>query len=94
MKQVLGELKIARILSGGAKGADQVAERYAKENNIPIEVFLPNWKEYWKAAGPIRNTQMVELADVIVAFWDGTSPGTKHTITRAKQFHKHVYIIR
>ena len=68
------------IISGGAHGADTLAERYAKEHGIPLEVYPANWKIDWKRAGFIRNTQMACIADELVAFWDGQSHGTAHMI--------------
>ena len=72
------------IISGGATGADALAERYAKENNLPLTIHLANWKEYGKAAGPIRNKTIIEECEQLVAFWDGQSKGTNHTIKTAK----------
>lgn len=77
------------IISGGAKGADKLAEKYAKENNIEIKVFLADWNgPHKKAAGFIRNTKIVEEADEILAFWNGESRGTLDTINKAKKFGK------
>ena len=72
------------IISGGATGADALAERYATENNLPLTIHLANWKEYGKAAGPIRNKTIIEECEQLVAFWDGQSKGTNHTIKTAK----------
>ena len=79
---------ITKIISGGAKGADQLAERYAKEFNLPIEIVLPDWKKYGKSAGVFRNKLMVDKADLIVAFWNGKSAGTRSSIEYAKKKHK------
>jgi hypothetical protein len=68
------------IISGGAKGADCLGERFAKENGYNLRIFKANWNKYGKKAGPIRNTEMVEYADALVAFWDGKSKGTAHII--------------
>ncbi len=81
------------IVSGGARGADKLAERYAEENQIPLKVFKPEWKRYGKGAGLIRNRTIVENADLIIAFWDGKSKGTKYTIDYAKKCGKKVEII-
>ena len=76
------------LVSGHAKGADLLAERYATENNMPIQVIKPDWKSYGRAAGPIRNRQMLdyaqEAAPLVVAFWDRKSKGTKNTIDTAR----------
>lgn len=79
------DLDISTIISGGAMGADTLAERYAKENDIELLVFKAEWTKYGKGAGFIRNTKIVNESDLIVAFWDGNSHGTKDTITKANK---------
>jgi hypothetical protein len=71
---------MSEVISGGAKGADRLGERFAKEHNIPLKIMPADWDRYGKRAGYIRNTQMAAEADVLFAFWDGKSPGTKHMI--------------
>jgi hypothetical protein len=73
------------IISGGAKGADSLAEQWARLNGIATEVFLPDWKRYGRGAGMIRNQQIIDSCDIVVAFWDGSSPGTRNSIGLAKQ---------
>ena len=73
------------IISGTARGADQLGEKYAKENSLPVERFPADWERYGKKAGFIRNYQMANNADVLIAFWDGTSKGTKMMIDLAKK---------
>jgi len=90
---ILSKLKITEIISGGAKGADSLAERYAKENNIPTKIFLPDWKTYGKKAGFLRNTQIIEECEMVVAFWDGESKGTKDSLDKAEKLGKKVMII-
>ena len=58
------------IVSGGAIGADTYARLYAVDNNIPLKEFLPNYKEYGRQAPILRNIQIVENCDFIIAFWD------------------------
>jgi hypothetical protein len=69
-----------KIISGGAAGIDSLAKIYANRWNIPFEEYKADWKAYGKAAGMIRNKQMVDLADVVIAVWDGESKGTENTI--------------
>ena len=76
------------IVSGGANGADALGERYAKENGFKTERYPANWKKYGKAAGPIRNEQMAQVADYIICFWDLKSTGTKSMIEYAKIYNK------
>ena len=77
-----------RLVSGHARGADTLAEQYAEERGIPIEVFPAEWKKYGRAAGPIRNRAMLTYAKeetpVIAAFWNGHSRGTGNMIRQAK----------
>ena len=68
------------IVSGCARGADDMGETYALEKGYMIELFCAEWETYGKKAGMIRNTQMAEVADALIAFWDGKSHGTKHMI--------------
>jgi hypothetical protein len=73
------------IVSGNARGADYLGEKYAKEKGYQIKDFPADWEKYKKAAGPIRNKEMSEYADATVCFWDGESRGTKHMIDTSKK---------
>lgn len=84
---------IKLIVSGGAKGADQLSERFAKENNIETLIFYPDWDKHGKRAGPIRNKQIIQHSDKIVAFWDGYSRGTKSSIDLAEKYNKPLEIV-
>lgn len=68
------------IISGGARGADTLGEKYAQDEGFSLEVFPANWNKFGKSAGFRRNEQMGEVADALIAFWDGKSHGTKHMI--------------
>lgn len=81
------------FISGGAIGADRFAARYAKEKDIPIIEIIPDWDTFGKSAGFIRNTEIIELSDEVVAFWDGTSKGTLDSIKKAKKFNKPTTIV-
>jgi hypothetical protein len=72
------------VLSGGARGADRLGERYAAARGLGVERFLPNWGHHGRAAGVVRNAEMVMIADVAVFFWDGSSPGTADGIRKAR----------
>ena len=91
------QIEPVELVSGHAKGADLLAERFAKENDLPIHIIKPDWKTYGRAAGPIRNRQMLDYAmeelSLVVAFWDGKSKGTKNTINTAKSLGIPVEII-
>ena len=72
------------IISGTAPGADQLGERYAKERGYKLECYPADWGHYGKAAGPVRNMNMANVADDVIVFWDGESSGTKNMIETAK----------
>ncbi|MBR6510109.1 MAG: DUF2493 domain-containing protein [Clostridia bacterium] len=80
------------IVSGGAKGADAIGERYAKENGFAVEKYPADWEKYGKSAGPIRNKQMAEISDYVICFWDEKSKGTKSMIDYAKKLNKPIKI--
>lgn len=84
---------ISFIISGGARGTDSLAERYAKENEISYTVFVAEWSKYGNGAGPIRNKKIVENCDVMIAFLAKESKGTKNSIEQAKNSSKPVLII-
>lgn len=81
------------IVSGGAKGVDKCAERYAAENGIPIKVFKPKYELYKKAAPLKRNIEIIEYCDCVVAFWDGKSRGTKYVIDECENRKKILTVI-
>lgn len=83
---------IDRIISGGAKGADTLAKRYAAEHAIPLKEHLPNWNLYGKSAGFIRNKLIVADCDELIAFWNKISNGTAHAVKLAEEFRKPVHI--
>lgn len=80
------------ILSGGAKGADALGERYALENGMRVERYPAEWEKYGRGAGPKRNQKMAEACDMAICFWDGKSRGTKSMIGLARKLGKKVVI--
>lgn len=80
------------VVSGGAKGADTLAERYAEKNNLKKIIYYPDWDRHGKQAGFLRNTTIIEDADIVFAFWDGYSRGTLDSINKAKQRNKIIII--
>lgn len=76
------------LLSGRCRGADQLGERFAKENGWTIEQYPAEWKKYGRAAGPIRNKKMIDECDVVICFWNGKSKGTGSLIQYAKEAGK------
>ena len=86
------------LVSGHAKGADTFAELYAEKYGIDIKIFPPEWSKYGRAAGPIRNKQMLDYIseadeNLVIAFWNGQSKGTKHTVETANKMGIEVQII-
>ena len=77
---------ITEIVSGGARGADTYAEEIAAELGIPTKIFPADWNKYGKGAGFIRNKEIVDYADAVVAFYYGSSPsrGAQNTINQAR----------
>ena len=84
--------KIQYLVSGGAKGADQLAELYAKAYKVRIKIFDADWDTYGKKAGFLRNQDIVKEADIVIAFWNGKSKGTRHTIELAKENNKQLKV--
>lgn len=82
----------AEIISGGAVGIDACAKRYADVNNIKYTEFPPQYNKYGRGAPIIRNRQIVDAADIIIAFWDGKSRGTKSTVDYARKVGKTVEV--
>jgi hypothetical protein len=82
------------IVSGMAPGVDTLAIQYARENNLPLAEFHADWNKHRRAAGPIRNRQMAEYGDALIAIWDGESRGTKNMIEEATKKGLKVYVKR
>ena len=81
------------VISGGAGGADALAKQLAKEMNIKYTEFPADWETHGKAAGPIRNEQIMQYTDKVIAFWDGQSKGTMSAINLARKYKKDTIII-
>lgn len=80
------------IISGGAKGIDACARNYAKSHGIKLTEILPEYEKFGRAAPLKRNDQIIERADVILAFWDGKSRGTRYVIETCQKRGKAVQI--
>lgn len=80
------------ILHGGCRGVDTAADNVFR-GIIPVKEFKANWDTHGRAAGPIRNKQMVMEADALVAFWDGKSRGTGGIIELARNAGLQVHVI-
>ena len=82
------------IISGTARGADQLGEKYAEEMGFELEKYPADWDKYGKSAGYIRNKEMAENADAVICFWNGISAGTKHMVDIAKEKGLMLKVIR
>lgn len=80
------------IVHGGAIGIDTIADSWAKANNIETIIYKPNYKVYGKRAPLVRDEEMVDFADVVIAFWDGKSNGTAYTFNYARKKNRKVII--
>ena len=76
---------VTEIVSGGAKGVDAFAREYANAHSIKLTEFLPDYRRYGRGAPLRRNLQIIEYADMVLAFWDGKSRGTKFVIDRSNE---------
>lgn len=94
------DLQKIRIVSGAARGADQLGEKYAKIAGYEVSRFPADWDGLGKRAGYVRNAEMAKFAvadgnyGVLIAFWDGKSKGTKHMIDLAEKKDLEVHIVR
>ena len=89
---LLSQFDITEVVSGTARGVDQLGEAWAEKNHIPIRRFPADWDTFGKSAGMIRNKQMAEYADALIAIWDGESKGTLNMIHVANRLGLKVYI--
>ncbi len=83
---------VTEIVSGGAKGIDSCARKYALDNDLILTEFLPEYNKYGKSAPLKRNLQIINYADCIIAFWDGTSNGTRYVIEHCKAMGKEITV--
>lgn len=94
LDRLLANINEVEVVSGGARGADALGERYAKEKGYPLKVFPAKWDQYGKSAGYRRNAEMAEYAEACVCFWDGKSRGTMHMINLAKEKGLDLRVVR
>lgn len=95
VEQIISHLPPAtsELVSGGAAGIDTMAEEAAKRLDLPIKIFYPDYQVNGRLAPLIRNSQIVEYADFVLAFWDHKSRGTANTLSRCVQANKPFRII-
>lgn len=85
--------KVTEVVCGMARGVDLIGKRWAEYNEIPVAKFPADWDKYDKRAGYIRNVEMAEYADALVALWDGHSRGTANMIQEAKKRNLKILVI-
>lgn len=94
LEKTLADLPITMIVSGGAKGADTLAEAYADRKGLEKKIFKPEYDKYPPKVAPLmRNKTIVEKADAVVAFWDGSSKGTANAVDHARKLGKRLFIV-
>ena len=94
LSKELATHQITHLISGGANGADKLAERWADENGVAKTILYADWGKYGKSAGYKRNVAMLgESPEVVIAFWDGKSKGTKMMIDLAGTAQKRIHIV-
>jgi predicted Rossmann fold nucleotide-binding protein DprA/Smf involved in DNA uptake len=88
---IAANVEATEIIHGGARGVDMIADSAAEQCRVPVRVLRPDYKSHAncpKYAPLARNVEIVNLSDVVVAFWDGESKGTLHTIKKAEEAGK------
>lgn len=95
LSETLSTLDITEVIQGGARGADRLSKDWAVQNNVHSKEFRADWNVYGRRAGPIRNAKMLREGkpDLVVAFWDGQSPGTRHMISIAREAGVKVIVV-
>ena len=93
MEKIMSQFSdVTTVISGCAKGADTIGMNWAANHGLKVEMFPAKWEQYGTSAGFIRNAEMAEAGDVLVAFWNGRSTGTAHMIQTMKRLGKPIYV--
>jgi hypothetical protein len=88
------QFDISTVISGTAGGVDKLGELWALDNEVPILFFPADWREHGKRAGFVRNAEMADHADGLIAVWDGQSKGTKMMIDIAWKRDLPVFVVQ
>lgn len=95
LKTVLdAETQMIELITGGAVGADTLAENWAKEKQLPVTIIKPNYEKFGKYAPLERNGRIINLAEKVIAFWDGQSKGTKYVIKECQRLGKPLKLVK
>jgi len=84
---------ITEVVEGGARGVDTLAFDWAHRRGIPVKVFVPDWS-IGRQAGILRNVEMADYADAVIAIWNGKSRGTEHMINVAHKRQMPLYVLK
>ena len=95
LNEVHNDHRVRLVIHGGARGADRIANNWAKDNGIKIRICKAEWKKYDKPAAGIRNQEMIDKGNpgLVVAFWDGKASATKDMLVRARENEVPVQIV-
>jgi len=88
LKRVLDRLRISEIISGGSRGAYELAERYAIENKIPTKIVRSDYERHGASAQMEKNKQIIDRSEMVIAFWDSNTEITKYGIQYAREVGK------
>jgi len=94
MKRILKPYLPFILITGGASGADSLAEQFAVEYDLEVLIHYPEWNKYGRKAAYVRNSFIIRDCEFLIAFWNGHSKGTKMVIELAKKKHKPCRVIR
>lgn len=94
VRKCLDDALRIEIVVGDAKGVDTLVQEYCMKRGIKCEIYHADWDKYGRAAGPIRNSEMVSKCDIGMAIWDGVSYGTKDAIYKLNHSHKLLKVMR
>lgn len=83
----------SEIISGGAEGADALAEEYARRRNLPLKIFRPDYSHFRKTAPLQRNIEIIRYSDYVLVLWDGKSRGTAHVIDHCFKEYTPVHVL-
>lgn len=83
--------EITSVLSGAARGVDRLGERWARDNNVALDLFPADWTTHGLDAGFIRNAEMAEKSDALIIVWDGESGGSRDMLHRMLKLEKPVF---
>lgn len=84
--------RISAVICGEARGPDTHGRIWAESVGVPVYSYLPDWQQHGDEAGFIRNIEMANGADALLAVWDGQSNGTRHMINTMMRQGKPVYV--